>query len=228
METPVRVDELFIERSAQILDNSPAADRLSVLASEERLAEQICYEPGAAEKLMRIMQRRYAVIVGDVPLRQELHVLDFLGLAQRRILVMEPTLVSVRDTLRMLGMPIQSLQAGAQSQRPIIVLNRADQPGTLSRDQVAEGLGLVPDVTIADLPKQLGPAATLGLPQAAMRGKFRKSILDLAAYAAFERLLDSPTLVKGQFNRREGDRWFEKPSGDGPRPGPRLRFGRRK
>ena len=197
LETPERVDELFIERTAQILDNNPAADRLSVLASEERLSEPLFYEAGAASRLMRMMQRRYAVIVGDVPLWQAPHVADFMGLAQRRILVMEPTIVSMRDTLRLLALP-----TSAPSQRPIIVLNKADQPGGLTRKQVAEGLGLIPDVVVPDVSKQLGTAATLGLPMTAMRGRFRDAILELAGYAAFERLLDSPTLLKGGMWRR--------------------------
>lgn len=202
LETPERVDELFIERTAQILDNNPAADRLSVLASEERLSEPLFYEPGAAARLMRMMQRRYAVIVGDVPLWQAPHVADFMGLAQRRILVMEPTIVSMRDTLRLLALPTST----APTPRPIIVLNKADQPGGLSRKQVADGLGIIPDVVIPETSKQLGTAATLGLPLTAMRGRFRDAILELAGYAAFERLLDSPTLLKGGiWRRRQSD-----------------------
>ncbi len=201
LETPERVDELFIERTAQILDNNPAADRLSVLASEERLSEPLFYEPGAAARLMRMMQRRYAVIVGDVPLVQAPHVIDFMSLAQRRILVMEPTIVSMRDTLRLLAMPTSS-----QTPRPVIVLNKADQPGSLSRKQVSDGLGVIPDVVVPDVSKQLGTAATLGLPMTAMRGRFRDAILELAGYAAFERLLDSPTLLKGGlWRRRNGE-----------------------
>ena len=201
LETPERVDELFIERTAQILDNNPAADRLSVLASEERLAEPLFYEAGAAARLMRMMQRRYAVIVGDVPVLHAPHVDDFVGLAQSRILVMEPTIVSMRDTLRLLALPTDA----GQAQRPIVVLNKADQPGGLSRKQVADGLGVIPDVVIPDVGKQLGTAATLGLPQTAMRGRFRDAILELAGYAAFERLLDSPTLLRGMWRRRSGE-----------------------
>ncbi|WP_419728287.1 AAA family ATPase [Lichenicola sp.] len=201
METPDRVDELFIERSAQILDTSIAANRLSVLASEERLTEPLFYEAGAAAKLISVMQRRYTMIVGDVPLQQEPHMLDFLGLAHRRILVMEPTLVAIRDMLRMLALPL----APMQTQRPIIVLNRVGQPGGLTRQQVEAGLGVVPDIAIPDMPKQLGPAATLGLPQAALRGKFREQIVELAKHAAFERLLDSAGALPDAFNRRQGD-----------------------
>ena len=43
LETPQRIDELFIERSAQ-----PVTERLHVLSGEENLLEQVNYEPGAA------------------------------------------------------------------------------------------------------------------------------------------------------------------------------------
>lgn len=218
METPARVDELFIERTAQILDGNPAADRLSVLAGEERLSDLIAYEPGAAVQLVRMMQRRYAVIVGDVPPQQERHMIDFMELAHRRILVMEPTLASIRDMLRMLASPGGTVP----TQRPIVVLNRAGLPGGLTQRQVEHGLGLVPDVVVADLPRQLGPAATLGLPQSALRGRFREAILVLAKHAAFEPLLDSSRPARATTSgRRQTDPTADRPSRAG------VRFGRR-
>ena len=44
LETPDRIDELFVERSAR-----PVSERLHVLAGEEALTEQFKYAPGAAE-----------------------------------------------------------------------------------------------------------------------------------------------------------------------------------
>lgn len=202
METPARIDELFIERTAQILDSSPAADRLAVLSSEERLADEPIYASGAAEQLMQVMQRRYNFVVGDVPLQPLRHYQDFVGLAHQRILVMTPSLVAIRDTLRIMALPNGPMEA----RRPIIVLNRAGQPGGLTLRQVESGLKMPPDVVIGDFPKQLGLAATLGSPQGALRGGFRDGILELARQAAFERLLDSSTGSGDRFGRRETDR----------------------
>ena len=198
MESPARVDELFIERTAQILDSSPAADRLAVLASEERLADEVTYVPGAAAQLLKVMERRYSFIVGDVPIQQTRSCLEFMALAHQRILVLDPSLACLRDTLRILALP----NGPMQSRRPIVVLNRAGQPGGLTTQQVEAGLKMAPDVIIEYAPKQLGPAATLGLPEKAMRGAFRQSILDLARQAAFEPLLDSPGSTRA--GRRRG------------------------
>ncbi|MGI4800417.1 MAG: AAA family ATPase [Janthinobacterium lividum] len=202
METPDRVDSLFIERSAQILDSSPAADRLAVLASEERLTETLAYMPGAAEQLTRILRKRYNIIVADVPLQQVPHYRDLMNLAHQRILVMDPTLVAMRDMLRMLALP----SGGVQARRPIVVLNRLGQPGGLTLSQVQDGLKLAPDVVVGDFPSQLGPAATLGLPQTALRGKFRASIVELAKQAAFERLLDNTNAAPVVHDRRSSDK----------------------
>ena len=104
------------------------------------------------------------------------------------------------------------------------MLNHAEHPGALSRRQVTDGLGIAPDVVVGHAPKQLGPAATLGLPQMALRGQFRDAILELARQAAYERLLDSPPQHKGLFRRRQSDQAM---AGGGKTGRTLKRFGRR-
>jgi pilus assembly protein CpaE len=62
LETPQRVDELFVERSAQ-----PVTERLHVLSGEEALTDHIKYEAGAAARLIETLRRRYNFIVVDAP-----------------------------------------------------------------------------------------------------------------------------------------------------------------
>ena len=62
LETPQRIDELFIERSAQVV-----TERLHVLSGEENLLEQVKYEPGAAGRLIETLRRRYNFVVVDAP-----------------------------------------------------------------------------------------------------------------------------------------------------------------
>jgi len=192
LETPDRLDELFIERSAQPIENCPTAERLHVLAGATRLTDDLAYAPGAASRLVQVLQRRYGFVVADVPFRATPLNRDLMALAHQRILVMDPSLTSIRDTLRLLSLPIGPLQA----RRAIVVLNRCGLPSGLTRRQVEDALKMAPDVTITDLPRQISQAATLGEPQIAMRGAFRSGILELARQAAFARLLDGPQ--KGQ------------------------------
>jgi pilus assembly protein CpaE len=182
LEAPDRVDELFVERAAQ-----PAGERLHVLAGEEKLTETLDYAPSAAARLLEALRRRYNFVVIDLPYSSlPLH-RELLMMAHQRVLVMDPTLASVRDTLRLLALP----NGPAQPRRGVVVLNRANLPGALTRRELEEGLKMKPDVTIPDLPKLVGHAASMGEAAIAARGGFRTSMLLLAREVAFVRLLDS-------------------------------------
>lgn len=174
IEHPDRVDELFVERAAQ-----PAGDRLTLLAAEEALAAPLAYAPGAADRLVAMLRRRFNFIVADAPWDAAGFGRALLDLAQHRILVLEPTLACLRDTLRLL-----QLDPGpGQAHRPLLVLNRAGRKGGLATGRVAEALKLEPDIILPDLPKRLEEAATLGQPAASAGGAFRDAIARLARAA---------------------------------------------
>jgi len=171
LEHPDRVDELFIERAATEIN-----ERLHLLAAEEALTLPLAYAPQAADRLIALLRRRYNFIVADAPFQADAVGRALLDLAQHRILVMEPTLACIRDALRLLQLP----PGPGQSQRPLLVLNRAGRKGALSQSRVAEALKLEPDVVIPDLPKAIEDAATLGEPAASGNGAFRSGIAQLA------------------------------------------------
>jgi pilus assembly protein CpaE len=182
LEAPDRIDELFVERAAQ-----PVNKRLHVLAGEEKLTETINYTQNAAARLVDALRKRYNFVVIDVPCSAlPLH-RELLMLANQRVLVMDPTLASVRDTLRLLALPNGPLQP----RRGVLVLNRDNLPGGLNHRQLEEGLKMKPDVIIPDLPKVVGHATSMGEPAVAVRGRFRTGMLLLAREVAFVRLLDS-------------------------------------
>lgn len=181
LETPQRIDELFIERSSQAV-----TERLHVLSGEENLLEPVKYEAGAAGRLIETLRRRYNFIIIDAPFTgTELH-RDLLMLGHQRILVMEPTLVSVRDSLRLLALPNGPLQV----HRGLLVLNRLRRPGTLTRHQIEDALKMKIDIAIPDLPKFVENAASFGTP-AALSSRFYKGIVALAAQAAAAFPVDS-------------------------------------
>ena len=182
IEAPQRIDELFVERSAQ-----PVAERLFVLAGEERLSEQPTYAPGAAARLLDALRRRYNFVVADVPFIPVQLNRDLLNLAHQRVLVLQPTLSAVRETLRLLELPNGALQP----RRPVLVLNRVGLPGGLTRAQVEQALNVKVDVAIPDQPRYVAQAASMGQPETAMRGALREGITALAREVAFVRLLES-------------------------------------
>jgi pilus assembly protein CpaE len=196
LEAPERIDALLAERAAQ-----PAAERLHVLAGEEQLATHLNYAADGAANLLAALRRRYNFIVADVPFRQAPLYDDLLGLAHQRVLVMLPTLASVRATLRLLSLPTRAEQA----KRPVIVLNRVGSPGSLTRRQVEDALALKVDVAVPDQPRQVAAAATMGELAVTSRSGFRSGILELARHVAFVGLLDS-TAAPGPVNGEDGVR----------------------
>jgi len=201
LEAPDRIDSLLAERAAQ-----PAADRLHVLSGEEKLAIQPNPAPGAAHVLLDALRRRYNFIVADVPFGPVPLYRDLLDLVDQRVLVIEPTLAAVRDTLRLLALP----SGAEQTQRAIVVLNRVGIPGGLTRRQVEDALKMKVDIAIPDLPRQVGNAATLGEPAMATSSGFRAGVLELARQVAFVGLLDSaPDAAPGvQVGKRRSFRNF--------------------
>ena len=181
LETPDRIDALLAERAAQ-----PVSDRLHVLASDVPLTETPVYAEGAAAALLAALRRRYNFIVADVPFNGAPFSRDLISLAQQRVLVMMPTLISIRDTLKLLGVKLK----GEGGDRPIVVLNRLGMPGGLQRRQVEDTLGLKVDIAIPDLPRVVSNATNIGEPAAAARSPLRTAVLDLTALAAANGLLD--------------------------------------
>ncbi len=176
LETPDRIDPLFIERAAQ-----PVAERLHALASEEKLTEPMNYAPGAARRLIEALRVRYNFIVMDVPYLPMACNRELIEFAHHRVIVMEPSLASVRDTLRLLGLP----NGPWQPQSPTVVLNRHGRPGGLTRKQIEEALKVKIDVSIPDIPKQLNESANFGEPAVTVKGPFRQAIWDLSREIGF-------------------------------------------
>ena len=205
LQIPERIDALLAERAAQ-----PVDDRLHVLAAQENLDTVLDHAPEAAEKLLVALRLRYNFIVADVPYRPVPLYRDLLNLAHRRVLVMEPTLASVRDALRLRALAFP----GAEEEvKPVLVLNRLGRPGGLTRHQMEDALEDKVDFVIPDLPKRVEGAATFGKPAVTVGGPFRDAIVGLARQVAFSRLLDSAGFwsehaarKKGMFGRWKGKR----------------------
>ena len=175
MESPNRVDDLFVERTAL-----PVTERLHILACEEKLTEKITFAPGAAERLVGILRRRYNYLIGDVGFSTIGPMRELLMQAHQRVIVMTPTLPSIRDTLRLLALP----HGPNQARRAVLLLNRATMPGGLTHKQVEDALRVEIDVTINDLPRPLAQAETAGVPAIESSAAFRSGIATLAEQVA--------------------------------------------
>jgi pilus assembly protein CpaE len=196
LEHPERVDKLLVERAAPRL-----GDRLALLASEDKPDSLPTVSGGAVRHLMDLLRTRYNCIVLDLPrLALPMH-REMQELAHQRVLVMDPTLPSLRDALRMLG-SFSGVKSGGP---PLLVLNRLGAPGTLDKKQVVAALQRAPDIVIPYLPKLLHNATTLGDPAVRKRGTFQTAIATLA-----HEILPAPA-VEGEVRRsRSPLKWFRK------------------
>jgi pilus assembly protein CpaE len=194
LEHPERVDELFVERTAQ-----PVGERLHVLAAEEKPGEAVLAQPGAAARLITMLRRRYNFVVVDLPARSAPAAREVLDMAHQRILVTDPSLAGAREMLRYAAIP----NAPTQSRRAVTVLNCVGQPGLLTAAQVKEAMGEEPDLVIPWLPKVVPAAADLGEAAAAKRGPFRGALLKLVQEVASIRAEGEEPEKRGLFAR-----WF--------------------
>ncbi len=194
LEHPERVDELFVERTAQ-----PVGERLHVLAAEEKPGDAVMAQPGAAARLINMLRRRYNFVVVDLPARSAPAAREVLDMAHQRILVTDPSLAGAREMLRYAAIP----NAPTQSRRAFTVLNNVGQPGLLTAEQVKEAMGEEPDLVIPWLPKVVPGAADLGEPAAGKRGPFRGAVLKLVQEVASIRAEGEEQEKRGLFAR-----WF--------------------
>ena len=181
LEMPDRIDDLFVERAAQVVK-----DRLHVLAGQEPLTERPDYAPDAAPRLLAALRRRYNFVFVDVPYHPVPLYRDLLDLASQRVIVLEPTLAGIRDTMRLRAVYDNQNEAS----KALLVLNRLGMPGGLSLAEVEDALECRMDNVVPDLPKRLAVAANMGEPAIQQRTFFRMRVQDLARLVAFNRLVD--------------------------------------
>ena len=171
LESPERVDQLLIERSMH-----EAGERLHVLASLEPLDKNLNFTPDSAANFLQAVRGRYNYVVADAGARLEPFARELLFSAQQRIIVMDPSMISIRNLSRLMTLPGGS----CQSTRALLVLNKAGTPGGLAQSYMEQTMGLRFDAVIPDLPRIVPRTTQLGNQAAALRGPFRNGIAALA------------------------------------------------
>jgi len=189
LENPDRLDDLYVGRAVQ-----SAGPRLDVLASEIALDETIAYASGGAGRLLDMLQRRYNFIVIDLPVGQSPLLGDVCARAHHSVLVLDPSLPAIRDTLRLLALVARTRQVC----RPVLVLNRAGAPGGLSVSQVTEALQVAPDIVIPDISRRAREAELVGKPAVSLGGPMFDAIGEIALRSAGVR----PIQAQRRFLRR--------------------------
>lgn len=188
LQQPDRIDRVFLERTAELVAEETVDGRLSLLASEAPMSEEIEYHPGAAATLLDVMRSRYNVVIADAPHTAGPFSRDLLYAATQRVIVLEPSLAALRNTMRLLDMP--GSPGAGQGRRPILVLNRLGRPGGLPRQQIETTLGSAVDVIIPELQSKVLEAANLGKPLVESNKPFQIAIDQLAQQLSVARPAD--------------------------------------
>jgi len=175
LENPSRIDSLFISSATAKL-----TDNLSVMATEETLAEDLHFNPNAVDILFETIGRSADAIVIDVPrsafsIRQKA-----LEAASKIVIVTEVTLSGLRDCIRILA----SAEDAAPQTPIFVVANRAGSQGqAMPISEFQKAIGRKIDFQIPEDCKALNAAANNGKPllQQDRRGKASKAVEKIAA-----------------------------------------------
>ncbi len=173
LENPNWVDDLFIDRTAQLV-----RERLHVLSGEGKVSEPPTVTDGALAALMELLRRRFKFLVCDAAWPASPIGRDLYDDAHQRVLVTAPTVAGARDLLRYLAVPPPH-HLLTPTTAPFVVLNHAGIKGSLSVAQFERAIGRKPDLIIPHLGAVID-AANLGEPAAARNSRYRKSVQELA------------------------------------------------
>ncbi len=125
----------------------PVSDRLHMIASNERGLHQMPVADDAAARLMEVLRLRFNYVLLDLPLDGGKLTQDLLATVNHRILVMDPSVVALREAHKISDAPLGPVE----TQRPTVVLNRAGVKGGLAVDHITDAGEMKVDIEIPDV-----------------------------------------------------------------------------
>lgn len=180
-EAPERIDRSILQSTVQRVD-----ERLSIISCDLEYQTEVNYVPGAIEHTLQLAENRFNFIVADVPMHFRSAASEFIKLARHRIIVVRPTINSVRSAAKLL----KFMRVSVLTARPIIVLNEADRPGGLTREEIVTALQREPDVSLPYIPAVATNCCNLGELMIDCHDAYKSGILEIASR------LDTKVLVE--------------------------------
>jgi pilus assembly protein CpaE len=197
LENPARIDSLFISSAAIKL-----GERLSVLAAEEAMTEDVHYDPSAVDLLIEEMHRQSETIVVDLPRNVAAVRARALAAASHILVVTDLTLAGLRDAIRVVGIA----QQVAPHARLLMVAGRTGERDGVTRSEFEKALNRKIDFIIPEDAKAVTAAANTGKPLAAGAGGKILPVLRqiVAEFSVRKETKDGPEIEekKGFFWRR--------------------------
>lgn len=169
LESPARIDSLFVASAVKKL-----GQHLSVLATEETANGEIRVGLDAAGSLIKALGQVNDRIVIDLPRAEFRRHQKLLRLADHVVVVCEPTLSSLRDTIRLLDTTPELAPDAAVS----VVANNCGAHQAMRLGDFQAALGRKVDFVVPEDRKAFNEAANVGRPvvEQARRSKSAKAM----------------------------------------------------
>jgi pilus assembly protein CpaE len=178
LANPLRLDSLLLDRIM-----TQVGERLFVLSGEEPLHENVQFTVSAVDALFSVLRSQFHYVIVDVPRLPLPPYRRALEIADRRVIVVDQTMHSMRDAVRLKRMFGDTGAAEQASEhRSMFVVNRVGETGHhgLSLKEVNNVLQAKPTSLIPFLPNLVTPAAHHATIAASKRGKFANAVGTLA------------------------------------------------
>ena len=180
LANPLRLDALLLDRIM-----THVGERLFVLGSEEPLSDNVQFTPSAIDTLFSVLRSQFHYVIVDVPRTPAPAYRRALEMADRRVIVVDQTMRSMRDAVRVASLFDDEQVPRAErpvDTRYIFVVNRVGEAGphALPLNDIQKVIQVRPTIQIPFLPKLVAPAAHHALVVASQRGKFTDAVATLA------------------------------------------------
>jgi pilus assembly protein CpaE len=170
LANPLRLDHLLLDRIM-----TQVGERLFVLGSHEPLDDNIKVTASSIDTLFSVLRSQFHYIIVDIPRIPSPAYRRALEIADRRIIVVDQTIRSMRDGVRVAKL------FGDEAEN-IFVVNRVGEAGkhALSLKDIHGVLQIRPTSLVPFLPALVTPAAHHGLVATSKRGRFADAVGKLA------------------------------------------------
>lgn len=160
----------------------PVQNRLYLLGSPPDPGAEPAAIAGRARQIVDALRFRFNFVIIDLPVLPLQSQRELLELTHHRVIVLDPSVSGLRDTLRLLAIP----NSPGQPQRPTIVLNRDGRAGGLKRKHIEEALKRKVDIAIPELPKPFAALTAGGSFNGPGKGPLLRAVHDLSREVGFE------------------------------------------
>lgn len=174
LANPSRIDRVFLDRAMAV-----HGERLFVLSFEHSLHEEVEFSAEAVGALLYALRTQFHYVVADIPRLASAPYRLGLNTADRRIIVGDRTLRSVRNIARMRA----ALDGDDTAYRNLLVINRSGEGGRneVTLDEISDHTAVRPKIVIPFQPRPFAAAEFRGKVVAARAGRFSEAVASLAA-----------------------------------------------